>query len=194
MIRLRLFWPALVSLLAPLLPAAPTHLVEEPPVTVQRLADGSYLLDFGRVAFGNLRLEPPAGTNGAVTVHFGEAMAAGRILRRPPGSVRYGRAVVSLPATSPVIAAPAADARNTRQVQPGEKPDQYGQIAPSAVLTPPEWGVVLPFRWVEIEGWPGEMKASQVRRRAAYAATWDDTAAQFRSADPTLDRSSELCR
>lgn len=174
--------------------AAPIHLVAEAPVAITPLGPGAYLVDFGRVAFGNLRLAPPADAKGTVTVHFGEAMAAGRINRKPPGSVRYARAEVALGGSKPLVAAPTPDARNTRQVKPDEKPDQFGHITPSAVLTPPDWGVVLPFRWVEIEGWGGELRPEHLRRQAGFAATWDDTAAAFRCSDDLLNRIWELCR
>ncbi len=174
--------------------AAPVHLVADAPVAITPLGPGAYLVDFGRVAFGNLRLAPASGAKGTITVHFGEAMAAGRINRKPPGSVRYARTEVVLSGPTPVVAAPPPDTRNTRQVKPDEKPDQFGHITPSAVLTPPEWGVVLPFRWVEIEGWGGELRAEHLRRQAGFAATWDDDAASFRCSDELLNRIWELCR
>ncbi|MCO5296809.1 MAG: family 78 glycoside hydrolase catalytic domain [Fimbriimonadaceae bacterium] len=158
---------------------APVHLVEQAPKRITRVANG-FLVDFGRVAFGNLRLSLPLGASGTVTVHFGEALVEGRVDRHPPGSVRYARAVISLDVSRDVVVAPPADQRNTAQ--------------PAAVLTPPEWGVVLPFRWVEIEGWPGELRPEQVRRRAAFASTWDDDSAAFDSSDPMLNQIWELCR
>jgi alpha-L-rhamnosidase len=106
--------------------------------------------------------------------------AGGRINRTPPGTVRYSMARVLLAGASSIVAAPPPDARNTRQ--------------PAAILTPPEWGVVTPFRWVEIEGWPGELRPEHLRRQAAFASTWDDGAAAFRSSDDVLDRIWELCR
>ena len=159
--------------------AAPVHLVDQPPVSIQQ-KPGLAQVDFGRVAFGNLRLTPPPGASATVTVHFGEAALGGRIHRQPPGTVRYARAEVVLHGDAPVVVAPPADKRNTTH--------------PSAVRTPPEWGVVLPFRWVEIEGWPGELAAAQVIRRAAFAATWRDDAAAFTSSDPVLDQVWDLCR
>lgn len=174
--------------------AAPVQLVDEAPVAITAVTPGVWLVDFGRVAFGNVRLAPPDSATGEVAVHFGEALAQGRINRKPPGSVRYAKATVRLAGARSVLAAPAADARNTRQVKPDEKPDQYGQIAPSAVLTPAAWGVVLPFRWLEIEGWPGELRPEHLRRQAAFAATWDDSAAAFRASDPLYNRIWELCR
>jgi alpha-L-rhamnosidase len=152
-------------------------LVEQDPLSIVKLRDGDYLLDFGRVAFGNLLLAPKPGSKGEVTIRFGEAMRNGRVDRTPPGSVRYSEVKVSLDGTSEVIA-PPENARNTR---------------PHAVLTPPEWGVLTPFRWVEIEGWPGELRLDEVKRRAAFDSTWDDHAASFHSSDPMLDQVWGLC-
>ncbi len=160
--------------------SAPVHLVPEPPVQITSVAPNVFLIDFGRVAFGNLRLIPPVNAKGKITVHFGEAFAGGRINQKPPGSVRYARTEVQLKGRNPLVVAPAADIRNTKQ--------------PNAVLTPKDWGVVLPFRWVEIEGWPGELRFEQVCREAAFATTWKDAAATFHSSDELLNRIWELCR
>ena len=185
---------ALAALTSPTAHAAPTHLVDEAPVAITTVAPGVVLVDFGRVAFGNLRFVPPGGATGTVTVHFGEALANGRVNRTPPGTVRYARTTVTLDGTAPRVATPAADARNTHQLTGTETPDESGSITPPAILTPALWGVVLPFRWVEIEGWPGELRPEQLRRQAAFAATWDDTAASFHSSDELLNRIWELCR
>jgi len=160
--------------------AAPVHLVEQAPVAVTKPAPGVVLLDFERVAFGNLLVTPPDGFTGEVTVHFGEALLGGRINRTPPGSVRYARTNLTLRGAVPQVVAPPADDRNTGH--------------PAAVQTPEAWGVVLPFRWVEVEGWPDDGPAITMVRRAAFAAAWDDAAAAFTSSDPMLDRIWELCR
>ena len=44
-----------------------------------------------------------------------------------------------MPIRKPVVVAPSPDKRNTEG-----QTDKH----PPAVLTPPEWGVVLPFRWI----------------------------------------------
>ena len=171
----------LLSLLAALpAVAAPVHRVDEAPVGISRVGTNVFLVDFGRVSFGNLRLLPASNAVGEITVHFGEAFANGRLQRKPPGTVRYARTRVTLAGAQPIVAAPPADKRNTTQ--------------PAAILTPKEWGVVLPFRWVEIEGWPGELLPAQLRRQSAFASTWDDQAASFQSSDPLVDRIWELCR
>lgn len=165
--------------------AAPTHLIEQEPVSITNVAPGVVLVDFGRVAFGNVRLSPPKGGVGKVIhVHFGEALAEGRIDRHPPGTVRYAAVRVTLDAAQARIVAPAADKRNTEQTS-----DRH----PPAILTPAEWGVVLPFRWVEIEGWPGTLRAGQIVRRAVFAQAWDDDAAAFHCSNEMLNRVWDLC-
>ncbi len=200
------------ALLAGTAGAAPTHLVDEAPVQITVVAPGVHLVDFGRVAFGNVRLMPPVSASAPpasasspgparVTVHFGEAMAAGRVDRQPKGTVRYGVATVTLVGeAAAVVAAPPADKRNTWQPatmdyrEVAKMPGAPAEAPPPAILTPAEWGVVLPFRWVEIEGWPGELRPEHLRRQAIFARTWDDDAAAFHSSDEMLNRVWELCR
>lgn len=164
-----------------LLPTTPnlTAIFEQEPVKIEEIAPGVVLIDFGRVAFGNLQLLPTEAA-AKVTIHFGEALSGGRVERKPPGTVRYAQIEVALEAGKQFIAAPPSDERNTTHA--------------AAVLTPPEWGVVLPFRWVEIEGWAGELSSVHVRRRAAFARAWNDDAAAFASSDGGLNAIWDLCR
>lgn len=164
---------------------APVHLVDEAPASIKRLDANTILVDFGRVSFGNIELIPPAHASKPVTVHFGEDLRSGRINRKPPGTVRYASTQVRVKGMERVIAAPPADGRNTQNDRPN---------TPPAVLTPPAWGVVLPFRWVEIEGWPGELNSKNIIRKSAFASTWDDQAAAFESSDEMLNRIWDLCR
>ncbi|NND69052.1 MAG: family 78 glycoside hydrolase catalytic domain, partial [Halioglobus sp.] len=165
--------------------AAPTHLVEEPPVAFTSPARGVYLVDFGRVAFGNLQLTGAEPLGSTVTVRFGEALSEGRVDRNPPGTVRYKKARVQLLRKRPTVVAPRADRRNT---------EQDSDDHPPAILTPESWGVVMPFRWVEISGLKSELLPEQVVRRAAYLTAWDDNAAAFESSDDMLNRIWELSR
>jgi alpha-L-rhamnosidase len=156
--------------------AASVKIIEQSPVSISRLPNGDYFVDFGRVAFGNLELSPTAAIRGVITVRFGEAMRDGRIDRTPPGTVRYSEGKVVLDGHS-VIAAPRANPRNTK---------------PPAVPTPVSMGVLTPFRWVEISGWQGDLTKNLIKRRASFDSTWDDNAASFHSSDPMLDRIWEL--
>lgn len=62
--------------------AASVHLVEQAPVAISKIAPDVFLVDFGRVAFGNLSLTPANATpSKPVTVRFGEALKDGRVDR-----------------------------------------------------------------------------------------------------------------
>jgi alpha-L-rhamnosidase len=165
--------------------SAPVKLFDQAPVQITNVAPGVVLVDFERVAFGNLRFNPPAHASNTIIVHFGEDFREGRVNRKPPGTVRYVKTETNLAGAKSLVVAPAADRRNT---QPGDA------NTPPAVLTPAEWGVVLPFRWVEIEGWPGELRPEHIRRQAAFASTWDDEAAAFESSDELLNRIWDFCK
>ncbi len=173
----------MVLLMASSAMAAPTHLVEEAPISIFNVEPGIYLVDFGRVAFGNVRLISPE--DATVTVHFGEDLKNGRVNRKPPGTVRYKATTVDLTKDEALVAAPKKDGRNTRIDHSWNPP---------AILTPTEWGVILPFRWVEIEGWKGELTPEQVVRPSAFLSAWEDEAASFECSDRMLNRIWELCR
>ena len=160
--------------------AAPVHLVDEKAVASKELEDGTLWIDFGKVSFGNLRVNLPKGAEAKMRFHYGEKSADGRIDRKPPGSVRYAMAEITPKPGEAWVVAPPADPRNIKH--------------PAAILTPAKWGVVLPFRWVEIEGWPRGASIDGIVRQSAFAATWDDHAASFDSSDETLNRIWELCK
>ena len=155
---------------------ASIHLVDQPPTAITAITPGVFLVDFGRVAFGDLSLTSQNAD--PLTIRFGEALKAGRVDTHPPGSVRFAEVKVSPKPGETMIVAPSVDARNTKS---------------PAVLTPASWGVLTPFRWVEVSGWPGELQAGRIRRRAAFDNTWVDDAATFHSSDPMLDRIWDLC-
>ncbi len=121
---------------------------------------GRWFVDFGRAAFGRVRLTLPAGSPASkVTLSLGEAKLPGESVNpRPGGSVRYLK----------------------MQVTPGSSP-----------VTTPER--VMPFRYVEIEGWPGRLTPESIVQIADHYP-FDDDAARFHSSDPVLNDIWELCK
>lgn len=164
-------------------------LTNQSPVSVKRIDDKIILIDFGRVAFGNIEMRVPQGGRGEGSVHFGEKLKDGRIDREPPGTVRYGVSAFrngSGEKGNWIVPTPS-EVRNTEQAG-------ATRAHPPAVLTPKSWLPVMPFRWVEIENWPGEFKPEYIVRRAAFAADWNDDASSFECSDETLNRIWELCK
>lgn len=164
-------------------------LVNQEPISVIKIDEKTTLIDFGKVAFGNVAIRIPQAGEGTGQVHFGEKLKDGRIDRQPPGSVRYGVSEFgygSGEAGSWIVPTPA-EVRNTEQAG-------ATRAHPPAVLTPKSWLPVMPFRWVEIEGWPVDFKPEYIVRRAAFASDWNDDASSFECSDETLNRIWDLCK
>jgi hypothetical protein len=161
------------------------HLQE--PVSIKRINETTTLIDFGKVAFGNISMPVPPG-RGVANVHFGEKLKGDRIDTEPPGTVRYGVTPMRIGQQRGtwIVPAPVVD----RTVQ------QSGLMNanPPAVLTPSEWKPVMPFRWVEIEGLEADYPFDRIRRRAAWSSSWNDDASSFECSDETLNRIWDLCK
>lgn len=172
----------------PLVPAADhCALTDQEPVAIKRVDERVTLIDFGKVAFGNIMMPAPAG-RGTANVHFGEKLTDGRIDRDPPGTVRYGVGLFrrGQQRGNWVVPAPV-DVRNVQQ-------SGISNANPPAVLTPKSWQSVIPFRWIEIEGLEEDFPYELIRRRAAYSNTWNDDASDFECSDETLNRIWDLCK
>ena len=168
---------------------------DEHPVQIKKLPDANILADFGRAAFGQLRLKMRGASGNKVTVvlHLGERLKDGRVDREPFGTCRYRRIELTLlPGTQTYTPEILPDWRNT-----------HGD----AVLMPDYIGEVLPFRYLEIEGLPypvvkGEDGALQteepiraqdiVRMTVTHPASNQD--GTFTSSDRILNEVWELCR
>jgi len=154
------------------------------PVRVVTNAQGRVLVDFGRAAFGWVELVPPheLRRGGPFTLHLGEKLKGDSVDAKPGGTIRYAKVNGAL--TSPnVYRVPlVADKRNTSGGKEG-----------AAILLPPEFGVVMPFRYVEIEECPYTVTADTIRQIAVFYP-FDMEAARFVSSDAVLDRVFDFCK
>ena len=154
------------------------------PVRVTTNAQGRVLVDFGRAAFGWVELVPPRDMprGGPFTLHLGEKLKGDGVDAKPGGTIRYAKVNGAL--TSPnVYRVPLiADKRNTSGGKEG-----------AAILLPPEFGVVMPFRYVEIEECPYTVTADTIRQIAVFYP-FDMEAARFVSSDDVLDRVFDFCK
>ena len=117
--------------------AAPVRLVDEPPVSIKRLGPDVILVDFGRVAFGNVQLMPPVNAQHPVTVHFGEDLdgtGASTASRPAPCATRSPKPKPN--GITPIVVAPPVD----RAQHPGPfgkhaagRPDTSGMGSRAAI-------------------------------------------------------------
>ena len=163
------------------------QLVKTPcePVSVSSPAGGVLFADFGRAAFGQLRLEAELPCGSEVTVHLGESALGGRVNRNPGGSVRYCRYALHLEAGKHSYALElVSDPRNTRRT-----PTSSGTLP---ILMPDYIGEVYPFRYCEIEGLPDGAAVRLVRDDVHYP--FNDSASDFHCSDSVLNKVWDLCK
>ncbi|MCB0629250.1 MAG: family 78 glycoside hydrolase catalytic domain [Saprospiraceae bacterium] len=149
------------------------------PKKVQATDKGSYFIDFGKAAFGTLELTYQAPGPDSLIIRLGEKLKDGRIDRDPGGTIRFQE--VKMP------------------VLPGKK--QYRLELPpvprntsgAAVLLPDTFGVIMPFRYAEIERAQTAISAEAVRQQA-YFYYFDESQSDFSSSDTLLNQIWELCR
>jgi alpha-L-rhamnosidase len=157
----------------------PRELHRVSPQRIDGKGDGHWFIDFGRHAFGYLEVEIDSPDARAIDVHLGEKATDGRIDRKPGGTIRYAHARLSL-----------KPGRHTYRV---ETPPDKRNTSGNAILLPAEIGVILPFRYVELENVPGEVDASTVRQ-VAVLYHFDDDASHFESSDRELNAIWDLCK
>ncbi|MDD4191451.1 MAG: family 78 glycoside hydrolase catalytic domain, partial [Mangrovibacterium sp.] len=158
----------------------PLQKQDEYPVTVRPLPGGVTFADFGKDAFGRLRLNLYSKTGkDTVVIRLGEALKNGRIDPAPGGTIRYSRYELALRGGwNTYVVALDPDKRNT---------------GPRAIKMPVYTGEVTPFRYCEIEGYDQVAKPFQVVRETVFYP-FDETESFFTSSDTVLNQVWDLCK
>ncbi|MEO0338647.1 MAG: family 78 glycoside hydrolase catalytic domain, partial [Bacteroidota bacterium] len=149
------------------------------PATFEQKDKTSYFIDFAKAAFANMEFTYSAKRAHTLTIRIGEQLTNGQINREPGGHIRYQELQVPVSkGTNQYMLPIKTDARNTKAV---------------AVALPDSFPVLLPFRYVEIEGAKGKLNDKDFTQ-LAYHSYWDDSQSSFSSSDNILDQVWELCR
>ncbi len=161
----------------------PLTLRQVKPVRIVTNQQGRAFVDFGRAAFGWVELLPPRDlTGGAFTLHVGEKASGLSVDTKPGGTIRYAKVTGALTRPSIYRVPFLADKRNTTGGKEG-----------AAILLPPELGVVMPFRYVEVEECPYPLTTEGIRQ-IAVVYPFDMKASAFVSSDAVLDRVYAFCK
>jgi hypothetical protein len=141
---------------------------------------GHYFIDFGRDAFGKLELEISSKTSDTIIIHLGEKLSAeNQIDANPEGTIRYSRVLLPVHSgTGKYTVKPVPDRRNT---------------GGAAIRLPDSMGVIMPFRYCEIEGLSTGINLIGVWQKAYYHY-FDDEASFFTSSDTILNQIWDLCK
>jgi hypothetical protein len=162
----------------------PLQISDEYPVAIKSLGKGHSFIDFGKDAFGRLKLTLTSeNENDTVVIRLGECAKDGRVDRNPGATIRYAEYQLPLMSgTHTYQLKIRPDKRNTNT-----DPAANG-IGVKPILMPDYTGEVMPFRYCEIEGAVGEV----VRQTVHYP--FDETASMFHSSDTVLNQVWELCK
>jgi len=148
--------------------------------SLSRCQDGSWFLDFGKAAFGQLRITLTATkADEKVIIHIGERIKDGRVDRKPFGTCRYRQ-----------IEVPLQQGTNTYQIKIA--PDRRNTHG-DAVLMPDYIGEVVPFRYVEVEGYQNELKKTDMVRMYVHHP-FNTCASDFKSSNEILNQLWDLCK
>ncbi|MEQ8878756.1 MAG: family 78 glycoside hydrolase catalytic domain [Cyclobacteriaceae bacterium] len=149
------------------------------PVAFRSTGQDSYFVDFGKDGFAALRVNYQAASKHTLTIRLGEQLENGRINRDPQGNIRYQAYELAVdPAKTSYLVELPPDERNTK---------------PQAVALPDSFPVLLPFRYVEIEGAKAGLKAEDLTQDV-YFTYWEEDASSFTSSDTVLNQVWDLCK
>jgi len=157
------------------------HFIEkkEIPVNMTVRDEGHAFFDFGKAAFGRLVITVNPEKQDSIIVHLGEKSTGKNVDRKPGGSIRYTKVAMEIvPGKSSYKVPLVADPRNTNK---------------RAIALPDSFGVIMPFRYVEIENLPDKLLKENLHR-ISYFQYFDDEASYFQSSDTLLNRIWELCK
>lgn len=151
-----------------------------PPVRVARTPEGNWFADFGKDAFGTIVLKLNVDSPDTLVIHLGEKLIKPQMIdRNPGGTIRYAKVRLAVnPSQKEYILKLPPDKRNT---------------SPPAVRLPDSFGVIMPFRYCEIEK-PGDALKPENIRQKAFFWKFDWNSGSFKSSDTILNRVWDLCK
>ncbi|RCS26654.1 DUF4976 domain-containing protein [Polaribacter sp. WD7] len=145
--------------------------------------DAFYFIDFGKAAFATMNFTYNAKTPHTLTVRVGEMLnEKGNVNRIPPAksNIRYQEIKVDVkPGQTQYQIKVQQDERNTR--------------ANKAVPLPNGFPPLVPFRYAEIEGFKGELSATDFTQ-LAFHTYWNENASSFKSDNKILNQVWDLCK
>lgn len=150
------------------------------PTLIIKKKDGSFFLDYGKDAFGQLQLHLTSDKNDSIWIEAGEALESQYNILKSNGNIRYTRLglFVKKGTHDYKIVWPPNEKRNHRN---------------SPILMPDYIGEVFPFRYVLIENFSGNIDRESIQREMVNYP-FDDNASTFISSDTILNIVWKLCK
>lgn len=141
-----------------------------------------YFIDFGKSAFATIDFNYKAKTHHTITIRIGEQLERGNINRKPftKSHIRYQEIKVNV-----------RPEQTKYQLQIA--PDKINLQINKAIALPSGFPVLMPFRYVEIEGAQIPLKDEDFEQ-LRYRNYWEDNASLFISDNKILNQVWDLCK
>lgn len=149
------------------------------PISTTKIGEAEYQFDFEKAAFGALDFKLEVREDAVLRVRIGEQLTAEGVLERnPQGTIRYQEVEVELKkGVSNYSVQMAEDKRNTGSM---------------AIPVPDEWGVILPFRYVEVSG-GGDNPIENIRLSRDVMYGYREKLGTFHCSDSQLNSIWDIC-
>lgn len=150
------------------------------PQKVVKTGENQYFIDFGKDAFGTLSLLFKSLPSDTLNIHLGEKLSdENAIDRNPGGTIRYQKVVLpNVSVNQNYLVQLAEDKRNTNN---------------AAIKLPDSMGVVMPFRYCEIENLNIPISEVVIEQKI-FNYRFNDDASSFTSSDTVLNQIWEMCK
>ncbi|WP_372755663.1 family 78 glycoside hydrolase catalytic domain [Mariniflexile sp.] len=150
------------------------------PQKISKIGDGHYFIDFGKAFFGNIEITSKTKHSDSIILRLGEKLELpNKIDRNPGGTIRFQEVTINnLPANQPTTLQLKADKRNT---------------GPNAIKLPKEIGIIMPFRYLEIENLKVPIENLTISQKAIHYK-FNDNASSFSSSNKIMDSIWQLCK
>ena len=155
-------------------------MVEEiQPAKIRKYKNDVYFIDFRKDAFSTLILNYKPKQEKTLTIRLGEKLKEGKIDQNPGGTIRYHQLSLEVSPT-----------QDHYQIQ--LTPDERNTL-PKAISLPDSFPVLMPFRYVEIEGYDENFDPELVLQKA-YFNYFDNNSSSFSCSDTILNQVWNLCK
>jgi hypothetical protein len=151
------------------------------PIQIVKKGEGHYFLDFGKDAFGTIILRLKSTQSDPITIQLGEKTSSSNTIdTKPGGTIRYQKVqATNIPVNTPYIVKLDRDKRNTK--------------TPPAIALPDSFGVIMPFRYCELENLRVPIEDVEIRQRV-YTYKFNDTSSSFVCSDTVLNSVWDMCK
>ena len=150
------------------------------PQEIVKIGEGHYFIAFEKAFFGTVVIESTQAQNDSIIFHIGEKKTdINSVDRNPGGTIRYQKVKLeALPANQ----------LETIQFIPNKR-----NTTGAAILIPDTFGVIMPFRFVEIENLKVPIEDIKITQKALHYK-FNDDASYFSSSNTILDSIWSLCK